>query len=88
MNAETASDAGSSRARGLIFFLVKVAISGGLLWLLFSRVDFSRLWALARNASLPWLAGALALYLVMVLVSAWRWGLLLQAQGLRLASAG
>ena len=33
-----------------------MAISGGLLWLLFSRVDFARLWALARNASLPWLA--------------------------------
>ena len=68
--------------RGLIFFLVKVVISGGLLWLLFTRVDFARLWALARTASLPLLGGALSLYLVMVLVSAWRWGLLLRAQGL------
>lgn len=83
MNPETAPDAGSPRARGLIFFFVKVAISGGLLWLLFTRVDFARLWALARTASSPWLAGALALYFVMLLISAWRWGLLLQAQGLR-----
>ena len=82
MNSEPAPDAGHSRARGLIFFLVKVAISGGLLWLLFTRVDFARLWALARTASLPWLAGELTLYFAMVLVSAWRWGLLLAAQGL------
>jgi uncharacterized membrane protein YbhN (UPF0104 family) len=82
VNPEPAPDAGPSRARGLIFFLVKVAISGGLLWLLFTRVDFARLWALARNASLSWLAGALTIYLAMVLVSAWRWGLLLRAQGL------
>ena len=40
----------------------------------------SRLWAVGRTASLPWLAGALALYLAMILVSAWRWGLLLAAQ--------
>jgi uncharacterized membrane protein YbhN (UPF0104 family) len=83
VNAEPAPDAGSSRARGLLFFLVKVVISGGLLWLLFTRVDFARLWELARTASVPWLAGALALYLLMVLISAWRWGLLLVAQGLR-----
>ena len=82
VNSETAPHAGPSRARGIIFFLVKVAISGGLLWLLFTRVDFARLWATARTASLPWLGAALALYLVMVLVSAWRWGLLLQAQRL------
>ena len=82
MNSEPAADAAPSRIRGLIFFLVKVAISGGLLWLLFTRVDFARLWALARTASVPWLAGALTLYLVMVLVSSWRWGLLLEAQGL------
>lgn len=83
MNAETAPDVRPSRTRGILFFLVKVAISGGLLWLLFTRVEFARLWALARTASLPWLAGALTLYLAMVLVSAWRWGLLLRAQGLR-----
>lgn len=72
----------ASSARSILLFIVKAAVSGGLLWLLFSRVDFSRLWALARSASLPWLGIALALYLVMVLASAWRWGLLLQAQGL------
>ena len=79
---ENVPDAGASRARGLILFLVKLAISGGLLWLLFARVDFARLWAIARTASLPWLGGALAIYLGMILASAWRWGLLLRAQNL------
>ncbi len=43
-----------------------------------------RLWQVARSASLPWLSGALALYLLMIAVSAWRWGLLLDAQGVHL----
>ncbi len=34
-----------------------------------------------RTASLAWLGLALGLYLLMVLASAWRWGLLLGAQG-------
>ena len=43
-------------------------------------MDISRLWTLARAASIPWLLVALALYLVMILISAWRWTLLLGAQ--------
>ena len=34
------------------------------------------------TASVPWLVAALALYLAMILASAWRWGLLLGAQGI------
>ena len=52
------------------------------MWLLFSRVDLARLWSVARNASALWLVAALALYLSVVLISTWRWGLLLKAQGL------
>jgi len=61
-------------------WVAKGLISGGLLYVLFSRVDVERLWAIARTASWTWLAAALALYLLMVVVSAWRWGLLLRAQ--------
>jgi uncharacterized protein (TIRG00374 family) len=67
--------------RRLLILLAKTVVSVGLLWLLLGRVDLTRLWAYARHASLPWLAAALVLYLAMVLVSAWRWELLLQAQG-------
>jgi len=72
----------SAAARSALISILKVGVSAALLWVLFSRVDVARLWSVARNASTPWLAAALALYVVMILVSAWRWGLLLKAQGL------
>jgi uncharacterized membrane protein YbhN (UPF0104 family) len=71
----------SERKGGLLVPLVKAGVSIALLIVLFSRVDVGRLWQVARSASLPWLSGALALYYVMIAVSAWRWGLLLRAQG-------
>lgn len=77
-----------SRARTILVPLIKATVSIGLLAALLSRVDAGRLWAVARTASFPWLAGALALYLAMILVSAWRWGLLLHAQGVRLPFSG
>jgi uncharacterized protein (TIRG00374 family) len=61
-------------------WVAKGLISGGLLYVLFSRVDVERLWTITRTASWAWLAAALGLYLLMVMVSAWRWGLLLEAQ--------
>jgi uncharacterized protein (TIRG00374 family) len=59
---------------------VKLAVSGGLLAVLLSRVDLPRLWTTARTASPLWLGVALGLYVSMLLVSGWRWGLLLDAQ--------
>jgi uncharacterized membrane protein YbhN (UPF0104 family) len=69
-----------SRARAILIPCLKAAVSVALLALLFSKVDVGRLWTVARTASVPWLVGALTLYLAMILVSAWRWGLLLRAQ--------
>ena len=70
----------SARGRQVLIWTVKIVVSVGLLYVLLSRVDLARLWETARTASPVWLAAALALYLAMVLVSAWRWGLLLAAQ--------
>jgi uncharacterized protein (TIRG00374 family) len=81
---ENPKPAGRTRLRTLLLSAAKAAFSGALLWVLFSRVDMARLWVLAANASALWLAAALGLYFVMVLVSAWRWGVLLKAQGLEL----
>jgi uncharacterized protein (TIRG00374 family) len=67
-------------ARRTAVLLLKVVVSVGLLALLLGRTDVSRLWSHVRNASPAWLAGGLGLYLVMVLLSAWRWRLLLDAQ--------
>jgi hypothetical protein len=69
-----------SPARQALVLLLKVAVSVGLLALLLGRTDASRLWMYVRNASPAWLACGLGLYLVMILLSAWRWRLLLGAQ--------
>jgi uncharacterized membrane protein YbhN (UPF0104 family) len=70
------------QSKSLLLSLIKAAVSVALLGFLLTRVDAARLWGAARSASLPWLAIALALYYVMIAVSAWRWGVLLEAQGL------
>lgn len=70
--------------RALLVPFVKVAFSFALLAFLFSKVDTVRLWQAARHASVTWLLGALVLYSLMVLASAWRWGVLLTAQDVRL----
>jgi uncharacterized membrane protein YbhN (UPF0104 family) len=77
---------GESRPRSgrqALLWTIKIAVSGGLLYVLLSRVDLQRLWQTARGASVPLLATALLLYLAMILLSAWRWGLLLTAQHVR-----
>ena len=70
-----------STERRTFIFAIKAVVSVGLLALLISRSDAPRLGSYVRTASIPWLVSALALYLLMVLASAWRWGLLLGAQG-------
>jgi hypothetical protein len=72
-------------SRQTLIWIVKIAVSVGLLYLLLGRVDLTRLWDTARTASPAWLAGALLLYLVVVVVASWRWWLLLRAQHLRLS---
>jgi uncharacterized membrane protein YbhN (UPF0104 family) len=61
--------------------VLKGVVSALLLGLLFSRIEFSRLWSTARRASAAWLLVALTVYTVNVLASTWRWHLLLDAQG-------
>lgn len=72
-------------ARHALIWTVKIVVSVGLLYLLLSGVDLARLWHQVRTASVPWLAFALVLYLVIILVSAWRWSLLLRAQHVHVA---
>jgi uncharacterized protein (TIRG00374 family) len=71
---------GSRASHRSWLWVIKGLVSGALLYVLFDRVDVARLWSLTRTASWRWLAAALALYFGMVLVSAWRWGVLLRAQ--------
>jgi glycosyltransferase 2 family protein len=80
MTAPTTSPDPRSRARPAVIWTVKLVVSAGLLYYLLANVDLERLWGTTRSASLTWLAGALLLYLGMIVVSAWRWDLLLRAQ--------
>jgi glycosyltransferase 2 family protein len=66
---------------------VKAGLSLGLVALLLAWSDVGRLWALGRNASIGWLAVAAACYASVIAVSAWRWGALLKAQGVRFGTA-
>ena len=73
----------SGRGRRALVLAIKIAISAGLLTVLIVKSDAPRLWHYVRTASIAWLAAALGLYFLMILASAWRWGLLLDAQGVR-----
>src|SRR6185436_8175633 len=70
----------ASPSRQYALMAIKFVVSVALLAFLFSRIDVARLWASARQASLPWLLVALAVYFVNVIASTWRWHLLLDAQ--------
>jgi uncharacterized protein (TIRG00374 family) len=70
------------RWRAATLQLLKVGISVGLLVWLFRQVDAARLWDAVRAASWRWLGVAALLYFAMLVVSSWRWNLLLRAQGI------
>ena len=79
------SSSSGSPARRLLVPLLKLIVSALLIGVLLSRIDAARLWSTARTAAIVWLAAAILIYLGMILASAWRWGLLLRAQGIRLS---
>jgi uncharacterized membrane protein YbhN (UPF0104 family) len=79
VTASSGAYAGNGRSSALRI-LVKLGVSAALMALLLARSDTGRLWRQARAASPAWLTVALALYFAMILVSAWRWSLLLRAQ--------
>jgi uncharacterized membrane protein YbhN (UPF0104 family) len=77
---------GPSASRRVLTLLLKAVVSVGLLYILLGRTDLSRLWGYVRHASLAWLGAALLLYLLMILLSVWRWRILLDAQHVGMGS--
>jgi len=65
--------------------IARVLISAALLTVLIVLCKPGAVWQCARAASLPLLAGALAVYLGSMLLVAWRWQLLLRADGVRVS---
>jgi glycosyltransferase 2 family protein len=74
------ADTTAPRGRRVLVQLLKITVSAALLWWLLSAVDLTRLWRSLRQASWLWLLGALVVYLAMLVVSSWRWAVLLRAQ--------
>jgi uncharacterized protein (TIRG00374 family) len=87
LDAAEAEPAAAPRRGSPWMLAAKIAVSAALLWLLFSRIDVSRLWTYARRASPLWLLAALALYLVAACISVARWGKLLHTQHVQIPSS-
>ncbi|MGE5358245.1 MAG: lysylphosphatidylglycerol synthase transmembrane domain-containing protein [Bacteroidales bacterium] len=75
------SESSPGRLRQAVVLVAKIVVSTALLYWLLHGTDLARLWLYARKASPAWLTLALGLFLAQLLVSAWRWELLLKAQG-------
>jgi uncharacterized membrane protein YbhN (UPF0104 family) len=75
----------SSSARRFAVLAIKLAVSVGLLVILFSKIDVAELWRTARHASVPWLIAALAVFAFSTFVAVWRWNLLLKTQHIEIA---
>lgn len=69
------------QGRRSLVWLAKIIVSLGLLAVLFSKVDAAAIWDRARQASPAWLGLALAAYFGALVISAWRWGVLLAGCG-------
>ena len=61
---------------------LKLVVSVSLLIYVLAKVDITLIWSSIRKASLVWLAFALSLHFVGLFLSACRWRLLLNAQGI------
>jgi len=70
----------SSSVRRYVLLAVKLSVSIILLVVLLSKVDVVQLWQDARQASVPWLFVAIAVFGASTIGAVWRWNLLLKAQ--------
>jgi uncharacterized protein (TIRG00374 family) len=66
-------------SEAIVPVLARALVSFGLLAMLLTRADVPLLSGLANSASIPWLGAALVLHFAMILLSSWRWSLLLVA---------
>jgi uncharacterized membrane protein YbhN (UPF0104 family) len=77
----------SSSLRRSVVLAIKLAVSVGLLVILFSKIDVAELWRTARLASVPWLFAALAVFAASTFIAVWRWNLLLKTQHVEIGFA-
>src|SRR3989338_6745097 len=65
--------------KNAVSFLVRVLLSGGLLWYLFSKIDLGRIWEILRGARLEFLVYAFLVFFVVNLVLLARWFIFIKA---------
>src|SRR3989338_4297217 len=65
--------------KNAVSFLVRVLLSGGLLWYLFSKIDLGRIWEILRGARLEYLVYAGLIFFVVNLVLLARWFIFIKA---------
>lgn len=70
----------SGRLRRILFFSVKLAVSIGLLVVLFRQTDLTNITDRLRNVDLFWVGLALAAHALLLIISGWRWRRLLLTQ--------
>lgn len=63
---------------GWLWWLVRLALSGGLLWLIFRLIDFDDFWRTLQNVDGDWLAAGMAAFFPGQLLAAYRWDVLLR----------
>jgi uncharacterized protein (TIRG00374 family) len=60
---------------------LKIAVSLGILALIFSKVDMAKLWEEVRTANISYFVAAIVVYFIVQALSAYRWYLLLRPLG-------
>ena len=73
----------SKRFRSAAFLILKIVISVGLLVMLVRQTDTTALLARFQQMDARWMLAALGLYALMVVLTAWRWKVLLKTQGVK-----
>lgn len=88
MPGNGANAAGAARALSMmnknLKLLIKIAVSAGLICLLYSKLDWGDMAAKLRGADPSWLALAFGLMILNTVVSAAKWRLFLRADGMAL----
>ncbi|OGB98196.1 hypothetical protein A2V82_06750, partial [candidate division KSB1 bacterium RBG_16_48_16] len=78
---------GSRKKYGAAFYL-RLAISLGLILYILNRVGLEALWDTIRTANLSYLVLSISITPVLILVSSWKWHVILAALGVRYSFGG
>src|SRR3990172_9588478 len=78
---------GSRKKYGAAFYL-RLAISLGLILYILNKVGLEALWETIRTANLSYLVLSISITPVLILVSSWKWHVILAALGVRYSFGG